>query len=187
MFEYLTLNFFYKALTLNLSLLLLLRFIFLRNGGTQDIYKGLFLFGFSVFFVTYLLKDIDMSMGFAFGLFAIFSVLRYRTETLGAKDMTYLFTTIALSLIASVAPLGFIELSSVCLLICGFAFILELNLFSPTIREKSVVYENIENIRPENYNKLIDDLKNRTGLDIKSVSIGDVNFINDSATVKIRY
>lgn len=187
MFEHINITLVYKLCILVTSLFCLLKFSFLKKSGNKEVFVSFFLFGFSVFFVTYFLSSIEISMGFAFGLFAIFSVLRYRTESLGARDMTYLFTTITLSLITSVSALGVAELALICLVICSFAMLLESELFSEEQQEKEIIYEVIENIKPENHEILLADLKDRTGLDIISIRVNDINFINDSAKLTVKY
>lgn len=126
-------------------------------------------------------------MGAAFGLFAVFSLLRYRTENISAKDMTYLFVVIALGLISAVNKGNFIETSIINGIILLIAYSLDANLFIKNESTKRIQYENIELVRPENSILLLEDLKKRTGLNIHKISIDDINFLRDTATLTIHY
>ena len=126
-------------------------------------------------------------MGFAFGLFAVFSMLRYRTESISVKEMTYLFLTIALSLLNAVATLDWLPLLATDLFIVAVAFVLETSLIFDKQEEREVDYDLIDNIRPENQRRLIADLKARTGWQISSVDILEVDFIRDRARLRVSF
>jgi len=128
-----------------------------------------------------------MGMGAAFGLFAVFSMLRYRTENISAKDMTYLFLAIAIGLITSISKASAFELSILNSLILLITFLLEGSLFLKREYIQSIQYENIEMIKPDHHPALIIDLKERTGLNIHRVTIGKVNFLKDTAAIKLYY
>ena len=145
------------------------------------------LFGIGVFVVTSLLHDADVSMGFAFGLFAIFSMLRYRTEAIDIKDMTYLFLVIAIALLSAVGTMTHWELLGLNVFIILIAVILETKLLLPAYQEKEIEYEVIQNIRPENRQQLMQDLKERTGLDIIRVKVISVSFLKDTAMLRLHY
>ena len=146
----LTTSFVLRLLINTLSLFVLVRFCYFRRTGNRDSSFSYYLFGTGVFIIAYMLHAIEIAMGFAFGLFAIFSMLRYRTETLTMKAMTYLFLVITISLLGSVGPVNHWELMALNMFICGFTYIADTRLFSPRISEKRVNYEIIENIKPEN-------------------------------------
>jgi hypothetical protein len=146
-----------------------------------------YMFGFGVFFVTYALKFEEMSLGFAFGLFAIFSMLRYRTELLGIREMTYLFLVIVVALLGAVSPLAPLELALVlALLVIGVA-IMERLLSRNRLCHQVVRYEKIENIKPQRRAELLQDLKERTGLDVRDLRIDTVDLVQDSAMLTIFY
>jgi hypothetical protein len=126
-------------------------------------------------------------MGAAFGLFAVFSMLRYRTEGITTKDMTYLFIVIAIGLICAVSKATYFELGIINAILIGFTYTLDGNWLVRNEMVKTVQYENIEMIKPENYNALVQDLKNRTGLNIHHVAINRVDFLKDVAVLKIYY
>lgn len=159
----------------------LLRGVYFRATPNREAFFSFFLFSNGVFLITFLLHAVDLSMGFAFGLFAVFAMLRYRTEPISVRDMTYLFVSIGLALMCSIAPLGYIELAALNLLIIALAAAGETSLFAPRIYEKKINYDTIENIKPENYEILLNDLKSRTGLNIIKVEIGQVDYLTDSA------
>ena len=126
-------------------------------------------------------------MGAAFGLFAVFSLLRYRTENISAKDMTYLFITIALGLITSVSKGTYFEISLINIIVIACVFALDGNLLLKNELVQFVQYEHIENIKPENHAVLLDDLKKRTGLNIHKITVSKVDFLRDTAVIKIYY
>lgn len=180
-------DFFLRFVINFISLLILLRAIYYRNDAQSESSSGFMIFGNGVFFVTALLHNVDMSMGFAFGLFAVFSMLRYRTETLSVRDMTYLFVLIAISLLSSVSSLSLVELSLVNGTLCILTAFSETRFFTKTVAHKVVIYEKIELIKPENQDALYQDLNQRLGLDITGVEVGDVDFLRDTAVLKVFY
>ncbi len=126
-------------------------------------------------------------MGFAFGLFAIFSMLRYRTEAIDIKDMTYLFLVITIALLSAVGKIQHWELVGLNIFIIVVAFVLETRWLLPAFLEKEVEYDVISNIKPENKSLLISDLRERTGLDIIRVKIISINFLKDTAILRLHY
>lgn len=141
-----------------------------------------------VFFVCYLLNNINLSIGFAFGIFAIFSILRYRTKPIPIKEMTYMFISISIAIInalgstnTTVVEIGFTNFS-----IVAFTFLLE-KTWVKRESDKTVIYEKIENIKPANHDKLLEDLNNRTGLQIHRIEIGQIDLLRDTARVKVYY
>lgn len=126
-------------------------------------------------------------MGAAFGLFAVFSMLRYRTEGITTKDMTYLFIVIAIGLICAVSKATYFELGVINLILIGFTYALDGNWLVRNEMIKTVQYENIDLIRPENYQLLLEDLRKRTGLNIHRASINKIDFLKDIAVVKVYY
>ena len=179
---------FLSLLLINLvAVLVLMRGIYYRYSIDRDSLLGLTMFGLGVFLVAHLLHNIEMSMGFAFGLFAVFSMLRYRTESIPIRDMTYLFLVIVIALITAVVPAEPLEILLIDMLICLLARLAETSLLAPRTYSKRVIYENIENIKPENHQQLIEDLKARTGLDIYRFEIDDIDLLRDIATLRVFY
>jgi len=153
----------------------------------RDHASSFLLFGVGVFIVTNLLHSVEISMGFAFGLFAVFSMLRYRTESISVKEMTYLFLVIAISLLSAVSNLTTEELFALHIIIFIAALICESMLASSSLQVRQIQYEKIENIKPQNYHILMDDLKQRTGLDVQSIEIEDIDFLRDTARLRAYY
>ena len=187
MFDKLGVKFFIRLLIDFLSVFVIVRFIYYPLYKKKDFFFTYFLFNLIIFIITYLLNKVDLSMGAAFGLFAVFSLLRYRTENISAKDMTYLFIVIALGLVSAVNKGTYFETALINLIVLLFAYFLDANVFMKNEHIQKVQYENIEMIKPENMTLLMEDLRKRTGLNIHKISIGKIDFMKDTAVVKIYY
>jgi hypothetical protein len=170
-----------------LAILVLVRGCYFRFSPHRAYASSFILFGMGVFLVTGQLANVEISLGFAFGLFAIFSMLRYRTESISIKEMTYLFLVIAIALLSAVSIMSHLELAVVLGVICALAYLTETNLLVPMLEELTVEYEKIENILPERRAELLADLRERTGLDIKNVEILHTNFLRDTAQLKVQF
>ena len=163
-------------------------FLYYRKTHRRDYFFTLTLLSVSIFFLIYLLGSVKVKIGFALGLFAIFGVLRYRTETIPVREMSYMFGVISLSVINALADaLSFVELLlpnvAIALLIWLFeALVLKGNLVS-----KLILYDRIELITPERRGELLEDLRKRTGLNITKVNVGSIDFLKDTAILKIEY
>jgi hypothetical protein len=187
MFNTLDMNFFLRFLINTISLFVLVKYCYYRRTPNREFLFSFFLFGTGVFIVSYLLRGVDVSMGFAFGLFAIFSMLRYRTEAISIKSMTYLFLVITVSLLSAVGNVSPIELILLNAIICISTSLAESRMLTPQLAEQLIRYEKIENICPQNRQHLLDDLHLRTGLEIRKVLIDKVDFLRDTATLRIFY
>ncbi len=168
------------------SILILLFLIYLPNNQKREYIFTFMMFNIVIFNITFLMNDVQMSMGAAFGLFAIFGMLRYRTEDISIKDMTYLFLSIAMGMVTSVTK-GDWEPAIVSAIILLLTFILDSKYVLNKEMYKNILYENIEMIKPENHVALMEDLKKRTGLNIHRISVGKVDFLRDMATIRIYY
>ncbi len=133
-------------------------------------------------------------MGAAFGLFAVFSMLRYRTEDISIKDMSYLFLVIAIGLIAAVTKIKntsdgyeYLFLGLINIIIIAIAFIFDSGIVFKKQATKYINYENIELIKEGKQAELLADLKTRTGINIHRVTIGKIDFLKDSVQIKIYY
>ncbi len=157
-----------------------------NNNRNREYIFTFFMLNVVIFHVAFLLNGVTMSMGAAFGLFAVFGLLRYRTEDIPMKDMTYLFLCIALGLIVAVAS-GNWEPAVICCVILVPTFLLDSRLIARKELHKDVRYENIEMVKPDNHAKLMDDLRTRTGLDIHYIAIRNIDFVRDTATVRVFY
>ena len=148
-----------------------------------------FTLNLSIFLIATLFSQLELSLGLSFGLFAIFSILRYRSDPLPVREMTYLFILMALPVIDVVLITeGMIAETIISnLVVLAVFFVIERALgFHYEIR-KTVTYEKIELIKPENYAALLADLRERTGLDISRCEVGKIDFLHDIAEVKIYY
>jgi len=139
-----------------------------------------------VFFLCFMLKKIELNIGFALGLFAIFGILRYRTNTIPIKEMTYLFTAITLALINAISPIDW-TMAFMNLSIIGFVYTMERLWFANKEQYKNVTYDRIELIENGQKDELIADLTSRTGLNVARYEIKSMNFLNDSAVLKIYF
>lgn len=179
---------FFTRLAINfMAVFILVRFIYYYNYRKKELFFTYFIFNFIIFLITFFLNKVDMGIGAAFGLFAVFAMLRYRTENISAKDMTYLFLVIAIGLITAVSKVSAIEL----IILNGLALLLTLGLeggfFLKKESSKLIQYENIEMIRPEHFPALMSDLKKRTGLNIHRIEFDKVDFLKDTALIKMYY
>jgi Domain of unknown function (DUF4956) len=187
LFEKLSAKFFMRLIIDFLSVLVLIRFIYYPIYKNREFFFAFFIFNLIIFLITFLLNKVEMSMGAAFGLFAVFSMLRYRTEGISMKDMTYLFLAIALGLISAVTKGNWDELILINSIILVVTYCLESNLLMKKEASKNIQYENIEMIKPEQREQLIADLELRTGIKINRISIDKIDFLKDTAIIRIYY
>ncbi len=151
----------------------IIKLIYHRDHNNNDFVFTYFMFNSLIFFFAYILGNMDINIGFAFGLFAVFAILRYRTDPIPIKEMTYLFVVITIGVINA---LGQNEVSHGELLFTNVALVL-LTYFPENywqnnlLHRRTVEYEIIDNIKPENHEKLLHDLKDRTGLSITHFEI----------------
>jgi len=179
---------FFIRLTIDLiSVFILIRFLYFPVYKNRENFFTLFIFNLIIFLITFILNKSDMSMGAAFGLFAVFSMLKYRTEGISTKDMTYLFLVIAMGLITALSKGSWLELSFINLIILIFTAALETTLLMKKEVSKTVQYENIEMIKPEFRTQLTADLENRMGIKINRIVIGKIDFLKDTAVIRVYY
>jgi len=149
-----------------------------------------FVFNIFIFFISGLLRDVQLTIGFGFGLLAVFSILRYRTVNLPVRDATFLFISISLPFINqlfSSTRITFQELVIINLFVVVAIFVLDRGWGVSYEEERQVLYEKIDLIRPENHELLLADLRERTGLQIKRVEVNEINFMRDVARITIYY
>lgn len=163
-------------------------FFYYPKSQRRDYFFTFSLISISIFLLIFLLGSVKIKIGFALGLFAIFGIIRYRTESMPVREMTYLFAIIAISVINALAT----DLSLVELLVTNFFFIVSFWIFERKdwLRHRSVKlvqYDRIELITPDRRSELIEDLKRRTGLQILKVEVGHIDFLRDAAMLKVYY
>ncbi|MCB0755206.1 MAG: DUF4956 domain-containing protein [Flavobacteriales bacterium] len=168
---------------------IIIRLIYYPVHNRKDYLFTYFVFNLLIFFVSYLLSGVKLQLGFAFGLFAIFGILRYRTEQLAIKEMTYLFVVIAIAIINALAnkKISHAELFFTNFAIIAVTYLLEKQWLLRHETSKTITYEKIDLIKPENQQQLIEDLTTRTGLKINRVQVGRIDFLRDTARVRIFY
>jgi hypothetical protein len=169
--------------------LIIVRYVYYKNSRRKDYLFTYMLISIAVFFLSYLLQNVDLQLGFALGLFALFGIIRYRTNPIPIKEMTYLFLVICVAVINALSDK---EISYVELLFANGALIIVtvvIEYFWSFKHEssKTIIYEKIELIKPQNQKKFIEDLEKRTGLKISRVEIGKINFLRDTAEITIYY
>lgn len=168
---------------------IIIRFIYCRKAANQNFVFTFLAFNSVVYFIMGLFTSIELSIGAGFGLFALFSVLRYRTEAVPIRDMTYLFIMLSLPILNSVffsgGEYGKIIVSDV--LIIGVILLLETGLGFKHTLSKCILYEKIELIKPERKADMLRDLRERTGMNVTDFSIERIDFLHDTAEIKIYY
>lgn len=187
LFDKLSSKFFIRLFIDLISVFVLIRLIFYKNYKKADQYLTFFAFNLVIFLITYLLNKVEMSMGAAFGLFAVFSMLRYRTESISTKDMTYLFLVIAIGLLSAISKGGWDELALLNSIILIATFLLESNWLIKKEFTKNIVYDNINLITPEKRTELLADLKKRTGFNVHRVEIQEIDFLKDATRMTIYF
>ncbi len=187
LFEKLNLKFAIRLGIDLLTTLLVIRGIYYKHYKKTDLFLTFFAFNVVIFLITFLLNKVEMTMGAAFGLFAVFSMLRYRTENISAKDMTYIFIVIAIGLVMAISKGGWDELSLIGAIVVILMALLESNWLIQRLQSQEVSYDRIELIQPSRRTELIADLKERTGLEIIRIEIGKIDMLKDSARITIFY
>jgi len=186
-------NDFYKLIfrfVVNMFFLtIVIRFIYYRKTKMQDYLFTFYMISTIVFMICFALKKLDIDTGMGLGLFAIFGIIRYRTITVRIKEMTYIFICIGLSVVNSLsgkqvsyAELLFINIGTVALV-----YALEYIWLKRAETAKIIVYEKIELVKPEKFEELKADLESRTGLKIKRIQVGKIDYLRDTARLRIYF
>ncbi len=172
-----------------LVVLVIVRYIYYPIARRKDYLFTYILISITIFFLCSLLENVRLELGFALGLFAIFGIIRYRTDPIPIKEMTYLFLVIGVSVINALAnnKVSHTELILTNFAIILVAYALEKLFLLKHETSKKIVYERIDLIIPERYEELLKDLSERTGLNINRVEIGNIDFLRDTANIRIFY
>ncbi len=183
---------------------LLVHFFYYKKSRRRDYYFTFIVFSSAMLTLLYIMGNVEVGVGLTLGLFAIFGVIRYRTETVPIREMTYLFIIIALAAVNGLAPLyHVVDLSSAPHYVLGWGnvgvmalvnclmlllvWVLESESLVKHVTTKLVQYDRIELIVPEKREELIADLEKRLGVKVENVEIGHVDFLKDSAMIKVYY
>jgi hypothetical protein len=176
--------------TMNLFFLtLIIRWLYYGSSGRKDYLFTFYMISVIVFFLCFTLQKFELDIGLALGLFAIFGIIRYRTESIPIKEMTYLFIVIGVSIMNSFVNdnMSYFEIIFANSAILMAIIVIEKVWHLQHEITKVITYEKIENIKPENYDFLKADLENRTGITINKVVVQDVDFLKDTAVITIFY
>ena len=171
-------------------ILILVRWLYYSTTKRKDYLFTYILISTLIFLLCYLLASVKLQIGFALGLFAIFGIIRYRTSSIPIKEMTYLFLVIGVSIINSLADAktSVAEVLFTNFIIIFLTFSLEKIWLLKHELSKTIIYEKIDLIKPEDQSKLIADLENRTGIKkINRVEVGKIDFLKDTCSLKIFY
>ncbi len=160
-------------------------FIYAKNSKRKDFYFSYLSIGVIVFLLSFLLNNVKLELGFALGLFAIFGIIRYRTDAIPIKEMTYLFIVIGISVINALAnkKVSYTELIFTNAAIVLGLWFLEKRLMLKQEGSIRLIYEKIENIHADKSDILLEDLKQRTGIKIKRYDIQKIDFLKDVAEI----
>lgn len=165
---------------------IIIRLVYYPKNKNREYLFTFFIFNIIIFFVTFLLSGVKLKIGFAFGLFAVFSILRYRTEAIPIKEMTFLFVSITVAVINALSSkVTGVELIFTNAAIAGMTFVLERIWMKYNYAFKMITYEKVELIKPQNRTELLADLEERTGLKIQRIDISKIDYLRDTALIKV--
>jgi len=169
--------------------IVLVRYLYYKITNRKDYLFTYLLISTIVFLLCFLLENVKLELGFALGLFAMIGIIRYRTRQIAIKEMTYLFLVIGVSVINALAnkKVSYAELLFTNMALIVVTYLLERVFFLKHETRKTIDYEKIELIKPENYELMLQDLEERTGLVINRAEVGRIDFLRDSARVRIFY
>ena len=179
---------------------IIVHYLYFKKGKRRDFYFTFMMISVAIFFLVYLMMGMDRgkaTMGVGLGLFGIFSIMRYRTDSMPVREMTYLFVVICLSVIHAMADsIGADATGQTTgtplaeLIVIDFFVTAAIITFEGTLKvdaSKLIQYDRIELIKPERRQELVADLRERTGLDVLNVEIGAIDFLRDMAMLRVYY
>ncbi|MFM7387065.1 MAG: DUF4956 domain-containing protein [Bacteroidota bacterium] len=179
-----------------LVLFVIVRLLYYPKTRRKDYLFTYFLIGIITFFLCFGLKKLDIDTGMGLGLFAIFGIIRYRTDAIEIKEMTYLFLVIGLSVVNAmlstevekdIYQINLLELGVINLSVIGVLYVLEYLWLMKHETRKIINYDRVDLIKAENHEALKQDLEERTGLVINRFEIGKIDFLNDTCLIRIYY
>ena len=172
--------------------------LYFRKSHRRDFYFTFMLISVAIFFLVYFMMGMDRgkaTMGVGLGLFGIFSIMRYRTDTMPVREMTYLFIIVCLSVVNAMFDVSTysdseIPLEMGKLVVIDLIVIVAIILSEHRLKiqaTKLVLYDRIDLIKPERYNELVADLEERLGVKVIKVNVGGVDFLRDAAVLRVTY
>ena len=185
-------DFFKLLFRFGLNLIVLtavIRYVYYAKTPRRNYVFTFYMISIISFVLVFALKSMDIDTGMGLGLFAIFGIIRYRTNPLRVREMTYLFISIGLSVVNGLSgkQISYAELLFINVVVVAIVYIMDTKVLVNLETSKTIIYEKIENIKPQNASVLKADLEERTGLTINRISIGKVDFLKDVAEIKIFY
>ena len=170
-------------------LIIIVRLVYYRVKDDKDYLFTYIMFNILTFFICFLLRKVPMEMGFALGLFAVFGILRYRTEAIPIRQMTYLFIVIGISMINALSnkSVSIFEVLFTNGLITLITYLIDRLWFQSIEENKTIIYEKIDLIKPDKKEDMIKDLRNRTGLPVHEFKVDKIDFLKDVAYITIYY
>ena len=164
----------------------IIRFFYYQKSRRRDYYFTFMMFAVVIFLIITLMENMKMNVAYALGLFAIFGMIRYRTETLRIREMTYLFVVMGVSIINGQAlTTSYAELILTNALVILSIWVFERNKLSKPLAEKVILYDRIDLVRCGREEELQMDLQERTGLKIEKLEVGHIDYLRDAAFIKI--
>ena len=172
----------------------IVHFLYFKKGKRRDFYFTFIIISVAIYFLVYLMMGMDRgkaTMGVGLGLFGIFSIMRYRTDTMPVREMTYLFVVVCLSVVHSMATALTVESLGTPipeLVVIDLITVAVIIMFERHLKmdaSKLVQYDRIELIKPERREELIEDLRQRTGLKVLNVEVGAIDFLHDMAMLRV--
>jgi len=178
-----------RALLNTLLIFIVVHFMYAKNSRRKDFYFSYLAIGVIVFLLCFLLNNVKLELGFALGLFAIFGIIRYRTDAIPIKEMTYLFIIIGISVINALAnkKVSYAELIFTNSAIIFGLWLLEKRLMLKQEGSVKLIYEKIQNVHEKNKDILLADLKERTGINISRFEIQKIDFLKDVAHIVLYF
>lgn len=164
----------------------IIHLLYYPKSRRRDYYFTFSLISVSIFFLIYLLGGVKLKVGFALGLFAIFGIIRYRTESMPVREMTYLFVIIAISVINALCS-NLLQALVANVLFIGWIWFCESSNWITHVACKLILYDRPELTAPDRMAELQADLEKRTGLEIKRIEVGHIDFLRDTAMLKVYY
>ena len=168
---------------------IIIKLIYHRDHKGNDFVFTYFMFNSLIFFFAYILGNLDVNIAFGFGLFAVFAILRYRTDPIPIKEMTYLFIVITIGVINALSAnnVAFSEVLFANAAIVVLTYLLERYWVNNLLKSKSIVYGELDKISPEKNQELIDELSEKTGLSLLRAKVGRVNFKSNRVNIRVYY
>jgi len=173
---------------LNLAVIVVIvRYLYFTTARRKDYLFSYIMISTIIFLLCFLLNSVKLQIGFALGLFAIFGIIRYRTDAISIKEMTFLFIVIGVSVINALAnkKISYAELFFTNLVILALVWIMERMWLVNKEGKKIIEYEKIDLIKPAREAELLADIRERTGLDVTRMEIGKIDFLKDTARIRI--